>query len=143
MKFEDIKVGMRVKLRVLNEEVTGEISNFLEESETFVFKGDYEHQNLLVLDLRAPERKFRYVSKRTADNIKPIEEVKVKEVKVAFKDRIKLGDRYYCVNTFSRATDLQYSDDTYDYELIKCGNFFETEEEAQQKADEIKAIFNK
>ena len=70
---------------------------------------------------------------QVADIKKQIEECNKK----VFKP-IKLGEKYYSISTNGEIDSYNFCNDNVDKEIIGCGNYFKTKEEAERKHFEIK-----
>ena len=56
---------------------------------------------------------------------------------VEYKWRPKDGECYYVINTLFKVLRFTWQNYSFDFDLLKSGNCFKTEEEAKAKADEI------
>ena len=55
----------------------------------------------------------------------------------------KDGEDYYVINTLFKVLRFTWQSYSFDFDLLKSGNCFKTEEDAKAKADEIIKIINK
>ena len=55
----------------------------------------------------------------------------------------KDGEDYYVINTLFKVLRFTWQSYSFDFDLLKSGNCFKTEEDAKAKADEIIKILNK
>ncbi len=62
---------------------------------------------------------------------------------IEYKWKPKDGEDYYVINTLFKVLRFTWQSYSFDFDLLKSGNCFKTEEEAQAKADEIIKILNK
>ena len=62
---------------------------------------------------------------------------------IEYKWRPKHGEPYYMINTLFNVLKCTWSSSGFDFDLLKSGNCFKTEEDAKAKADEIIKILNK
>ena len=56
---------------------------------------------------------------------------------IEYKWKPKDGEDYYVINTLFNVIRCTWSSSGFDFDLLKSGNCFKTEEEAKAKADEI------
>lgn len=62
---------------------------------------------------------------------------------IEYRWQPKDGECYYVINTFFKVLRFTWQSYSFDFDLLKSGNCFKTEEEAKAKADEIIKILNK
>ena len=62
---------------------------------------------------------------------------------VEYRWQPKDGEDYYVISTLFKVLRFTWQGSCYDFDLIKSGNCFKTEEEAKAKANEIIKIINK
>ena len=62
---------------------------------------------------------------------------------VEYRWQPKDGEDYYVINTLFKVLRFTWQSYSFDFDLLKSGNCFKTEEEAKAKADEIIKILNK
>ena len=62
---------------------------------------------------------------------------------IEYKWKPKDGEDYYMINTLFNVIRCTWSSSGFDFDLLKSGNCFKTEEEAKAKANEIIKILNK
>ena len=62
---------------------------------------------------------------------------------VEYRWKPKDGEDYYVINTLFKVLRFTWQGYCYDFDLLKIGNCFKTEEDAKAKADEIIKILNK
>ena len=61
---------------------------------------------------------------------------------IEYKWQPKHGEPYYMISSLFNVIRLIWGDTAFDFDLLQKGNCFKTEEEAQDKADEIIKILN-
>lgn len=62
---------------------------------------------------------------------------------VEYRWQPKDGEDYYVINTLFKVLRFTWQSYSFDFDLLKSGNCFKTEEDAKAKADEIIKIINK
>ena len=62
---------------------------------------------------------------------------------IEYKWKPKDGEDYYVINTLFKVLRFTWQSYSFDFDLLKSGNCFKTEEDAKAKADEIIKILNK
>ena len=62
---------------------------------------------------------------------------------IEYKWKPKDGEDYYVINTLFKVLRFTWQSYSFDFDLLKSGNCFKTEEDAKAKADEIIKIINK
>ena len=62
---------------------------------------------------------------------------------VEYRWQPKDGEDYYVINTLLNVIKITFSHTAFDFDLLKSGNCFKTEEEAESKAKEILEILKK
>lgn len=62
---------------------------------------------------------------------------------VEYRWQPKDGEGYYVINTLFKVLRFTWQSYSFDFDLLKSGNCFKTEEDAKAKADEIIKILNK